>query len=320
MMAPLALALALFALLVATVGSRWLQRARWPERSPRLGIVAWQVAASATLLAVVLAGLALAVPTLPVTVNLADFLHMCALALREQYSTPGGMATSLAGLVLAVAVIARMGWCLVAAVAATRRCRRGQHASLRLVARRDADHGVLVVEHATPAVYCLPGRRGEVVVTSAALHALDKHQTAAVLAHERVHLRARHDLLLAVAEAAYRAFPKVPVFARARHELGRLVEMHADDVAAGHGARLTLAAAVVRLAGGPAPTGTLGAGVESVQARVRRLVDEPRPLGRVGVGLAWVGLVATISAPLVVVAAPAALAAAAELCPLGFPA
>ncbi|MGH3813430.1 MAG: M56 family metallopeptidase [Pseudonocardiaceae bacterium] len=317
MTAPLALGL--FTLLMATVGSRWLQRARWPERSPRLGIVAWQVAATATLMSVVLAGLALAVPTLPATINLADFLHMCALALREQYSTPGGLATSLAGLALAMAVTARMGWCLLAAVTVTRRCRRGQRESLRLVARRDAEHGVLVVEHATPAVYCLPGQRGEVVVTSAALHALDEEQTEAVLAHERAHLRARHDLLLAVAEAASRAFPKVPVFARARVELGRLVEMHADDVAAGRGTRLALAAAVVRLAGGPSPTGTLGAGVESVQARVRRLIDAPRPLGRVGVALTWVGLVATISAPLVVVAAPAALAAAADLCPLGFP-
>jgi hypothetical protein len=317
MMAPLALSL--LALLLATVGSRWLQLAQWPERSPRLGILAWQVAATSTLLSVVLAGLALAAPTLPATVDLAEFLHVCALALEEQYSTPGGAVTGLAGVGLALAVFARMSWCFLAAAAATRRCRQDQRESLRLVARRDAERGVLVVEHGTPAVYCLPGQRGEVVATSAALRTLNPEQTAVVLSHERVHLRARHDLLLAVAEAACRAFPKVPVFDRARHELSRLVEMHADDVAAGGEARLTLAAAVVNLAGEPTPTGTLGAGSESVQARVVRLLREPRPLGRAVVAITWVGLVATVAAPLVVVATPAALAAAADLCPLGFP-
>lgn len=317
MTAPLALAL--YALAVATVGSRWLERARWPDRSPRLGIVAWQAAATSTMLSITLAGLALAVPTLPASINLADFMHTCALALRQQYSSPGGAATSLGGLALAVAMVSRMGWCLLVDAASARRCRTNQRQALRLVARRDAEHGALLVEHPTPAVYCMPGHRGEVVVTSAALKALDKEQAAAVMTHERVHLRARHDLVLAAADAACRAFPKVPLFTRARRELARLVEMHADDVAARHSRRFALASAVVLLAGGPAPTGALGAAVESVHARVWRLMHEPRPLGRVTVVAAWIGVVVTMTLPLVIAAAPATMAAAADLCPLGFP-
>lgn len=317
MTAPLALVV--YALVVATVGSRWLQQARWPERSPRLGIVAWQVAASSTILSVVLAGLVLAVPTMPAGASVADFLHMCALALHQQYSTPGGVATAVGGLVVVGATVARLGWCLLVAAATTRRCRHSQLQALRLVAHRHHSHGVLVVEHPAPAAYCMPGRRGEVVVTSTALEALDEEQAAAVLAHERAHLRARHDVLLAIAEASCRAFPRVPVFDRARRELGRLVEMHADDVAAGDYRRRALASAVVRLAGAPAPTGTLGAGVESVQARVRRLLDGPSPLSHIAVAATWVGVLLAMLIPLAIAATPGALAMAADLCPLRFP-
>jgi hypothetical protein len=53
-----------------------------------------------------------------------------------------------------------------------------------------------------------------------------------VLAHERAHLRYRHYLMLAVAAALARAFPRVPLFAQAGPELGVLAEMAAGGPAA----------------------------------------------------------------------------------------
>ncbi|WP_410925020.1 M48 family metalloprotease, partial [Pseudomonas aeruginosa] len=91
--------------------------------------------------------------------------------------------------------------------ASAHRARKHQLQSLALLARRDSSGQFLVVEHADAAAYCLPGRQHEIVFTSAALGALDEDQRSAVLAHETAHLRSRHHLILAVANATYRAFP-----------------------------------------------------------------------------------------------------------------
>lgn len=73
MIAPVFLA----ALIVAAslIGRRVLARAVWTTRAPALGIVAWQALSLEAALAVVLAGLALAMPQLHLTVDLARLLQ-----------------------------------------------------------------------------------------------------------------------------------------------------------------------------------------------------------------------------------------------------
>jgi hypothetical protein len=83
-----------YAILVGTLGGRRLATAAWPQRSPRLGIWTWRAFTASIVLAAVLAGAALAVPTLPVSSSLAMLLDACQLAILEQYSTPGGAAVS----------------------------------------------------------------------------------------------------------------------------------------------------------------------------------------------------------------------------------
>lgn len=316
MIAPITLAA--FALLAGTLGPRLLRGSDWPNRSPRLGILVWQALSVSTLLAVVLTGAALAVPTLPMTTNLAELLQACAMALTAQYTTPGGAALSAAGTILALTVLARVGSCLAAELLTANRERRRQLDALVLVARHHADWDALVVDHPAAAAYCLPGGRHQVVVTTAALTALDDDQIAAVLAHERAHLRGRHHLILAAAAALERAFPRVPVFSDARRELARLVEMLADDVAARRNDRLTVATALVRLAEGSPPATALGAGGSSALARVRRLAVPAHPLGAARSTLAALAAVAVLGAPVLIVAAPAVLAATAGLCPITF--
>jgi Zn-dependent protease with chaperone function len=312
-------ALLVYAVLASVVAPRLLRDRQWTRRSPRVGTMVWLSLSVSVVLSAILAGGALALPALPVETDLAEMLHACALALQQQYSTPGGAAVSAGGAVLASAVLARTGYCLGFAWVVTWRRRSRQRQELGLVARRDLRTGALVLDHATRAAYCVPGRRREVVLTSGALDALEEKQLDVVLAHERAHLRHRHDLVLMLAGALHRAFPVVPVLSSAVEELAQLVEMDADDVAAQAQSRLTLVAALVRLADGAPPVGTLGMGGVSALARVRRLLAPAEPLALRWSALAAAGATVMLLVPLAAVTAPAVAAATMDYCPLQLP-
>ncbi len=308
-----------YALLLGTLGARGLQRANWPDRAPGLGILAWQALTSSVVLSAMLAGTALALPTLPVTADLADLLRACALALKAHYSTPGGAALAVAGVALATGVAARIGYCLAAGWAMTRRHRIQQRQVLELLGLRHSRSDAVVVQHPTAAAYCVPGRRGQVVLTTAALNSLGDAELSAVLAHERAHLRGRHDLVLAGGAALMAAFPFITLFRTAHAQLARLVEMHADDHALDHSDRWVLATALVALAGAVHPAGALGAGGESALARVQRLAAPLRPLGRSRSAVVLLAAAALVVLPVAIATAPAVAAAAIDYCPVGFP-
>ncbi|WP_019484283.1 M56 family metallopeptidase [Arthrobacter sp. TB 23] len=309
-----------YAVAVAAVAPL-LSKGTWSDRSPRIGILVWQALSVTIIAGIVFAGAALAVPAMPFTSNLADFLRACVMTLQEQYSTPGGAIVTTVGAFTAVAVLMRTGFCIIAELFSAHRARRQQLQSLALLARWDASGQFLILDHDDAAAYCLPGRKNEIVFTSAALGALNADQRAAVLAHEMAHLRGRHHLILATANAIHRAFPRVPAFRIARTELQRLVEMDADDRAARSSSRLTVATAVVRLAeAGSTPAVALGAGGASALARVRRLASPNVPLGALRTLFALTAAAAMFVLPLSVAAAPAVSSAYAQTCPSGFPA
>jgi Zn-dependent protease with chaperone function len=314
------LTLLAYALFVGTAGAAWLRAAAWPHRSPGLGILAWQATSLSVLLAVPLVGIAVAFPNLPVATSLADALHACALVLRGQYATPGGAVTATAGLLLAAVVMLRTAYCLAVGWLRTRHERQVQRRGLGLLGRGASYAGARLVDHPTPSVYCLPGRHREVVVTTAALEALDGAQLEAVLAHERAHLKGRHDVVLLVAQALHAAFWFVPLFRLAHEQLAVLVEMHADDQALQVSDRRDLATALVSLAEGAAPAATLAAGGPSALARVRRLARPPAPLGVVRSLLALAASAAIVLVPALLTTAPGMLAVAVDYCPVGFPA
>lgn len=317
MTAPITLAV--FAVLAATLGPRLLCRAGWPDRSPAVGILAWQALSGSIVLAAVLVGATLALPAVPFTSDLAELLSACATAIQDHYATPGGAMLSVTGAVLAVAMIGRAGYCLAAGLITAGRERRRQLQVLSVTARRHRGCAALVLDHPTPAAYCLPGRCREIVLTSGAVAALGDDQLAAVLAHEQAHLRGRHHLVLAAAAALQRSFPFVGAFGDAHDALSRLVEMLADDAAARHNNRLTVATALVRLAEAAAPTAALGAGGSTALARVHRLVAPAHPLGAARSVLAALAAASLLATPFAVAAAPAVLAATSALCPIDIP-
>jgi Zn-dependent protease with chaperone function len=141
------------------------------------------------------------------------------------------------------------------------------------VAARACAHGrdLRVLEVAQPLAYCLPGVRSRVVVSEGTLDSLAEDEVAAILRHERAHLRARHDLVLEAFTAAHAAFPRFVRSASALDAVQLLAELLADDAAVRVAGRAPLARALVACASGRAPMGALAAGGAHTLLRVRRL-------------------------------------------------
>jgi len=138
------------------------------------------------------------------------------------------VALRLACLTAGLALLALLCWVLFAASMAALQARRRQRALLTLLAHGDPKvPGALVVDYPSAAAYCLPGlrSRSRIVVSVGALELLGRGELAAVLAHERAHLRERHDLVLLPFTALLRAFRWCAVAREAHAAVALLVEM-----------------------------------------------------------------------------------------------
>ena len=119
---------------------------------------------------------------------------------------------------------------LVVAFADAIGARRRQRELLALLAHGDPKvPGALVIDYPAAAAYCLPGIRSQIVVSVGTLDLLAPAELTAVLAHERAHLRARHDLVLIPFTSLRRAFPRLAGVAEAHRTVALLVQTMADD-------------------------------------------------------------------------------------------
>jgi Peptidase family M48 len=305
-----AVILLIYAASVGTVGSRLLGRARSALRAPMLGIVIYLAAAWSVVAALGLAGLTLAIHATALGGGLSHLIGACVLRLRDAYATPGGATAAGLGLTLAGAVLARTALTALTHLRAVRR-QAVQHAqTARLVGRPDPDLGATLVDHAQPAAYCVAGPHPTVILTTAALRALDPEQLDAVLAHERAHLASHHHQLLAIARIGRQVLPFVPLMRVADTQITRLVEMHADDTAtADRGTRpLATALVVLAAAAGPAP-GLAAAATDAVQ-RIQRLLRPAEPLSRLRRQLLGAGAAALALTPVLLALTPAMVALA----------
>jgi Zn-dependent protease with chaperone function len=299
-------ALAVAALLTAVaVGSARsasaLLRASWPRRSPAAAILFWQalglasgLAAIGALLAAgvagqdtqragVLGGLTTIAGRLASGHAIDPHQPLLLIAVRAVMLTAGLALLTVLCLVLVMAFSAAIG------------ARRRQRALLSLLAHGDPKApGALVIDYPDAAAYCLPGIRSQIVVSAGTLDLLAPAELAAVLAHERAHVRARHDLVLIPFTSLRRAFPRSRVITQASQSVALLVEMMADDRALrvrGLVAR-QLATALLRFGTAEtrcAPAGALAVADGELTARVNRLLVPPPPLSRsvqVGIVLA----------------------------------
>jgi bla regulator protein blaR1 len=188
---------------------------------------------------------------------------------------------------------------LAVSFASVLRDRRRHRQIVDLVGRPGPGLGTLVLDHAVALAYCVPGVRPRVVVTDSALRLLAEDELAAVLAHERAHVRGRHDLVVQPFVAWQSTFPFLRPAAQATRAVALLVEMLADDAASQRTGPDAVAAALARLGASRLPEGALGAGGSTLAVRVRRLLEPAPALRRDAVLLVYVLAVALVVLPTV---------------------
>jgi hypothetical protein len=302
--------LLVYAASAGTVGSRLLGRARWTLRAPLLGIGTYLAAAWSVVAALGLAGLTLAVHATALGGGLSRLIGACVLRLRDAYATPGGATAAGLGLTLAGAVMARTALTALTHLRAVRR-QAVQHAqTARLVGRREPALGAVLVDHEQPAAYCVAGPHPTVILTTAALQALDPGQVDAVLAHERAHLASHHHQLLAIARIGRQVLPFLPLMRDADTQITRLIEMHADDAATTDRDTGPLATALVVLAAAAGPALGLGAATTDAVQRIQRLLRPAEPFSRVRRQLLRAGAAALALTPVLLALTPAIVALA----------
>jgi Zn-dependent protease with chaperone function len=308
-----ALAFTLVALALVGPVPAVLARATWPLRAPRAAIVLWQSIALAAVLSAFSAGIAIASrlfvpgpdgrPTATITSEIEALGWPLWLLLVVVFT-------------LTLFIGGRL-WVAVIQVAVATRRRRAHHrmmvdllgksrdavpAHLCTTHRPLAGDGLRILDVAQPLAYCLPGVRSRVVVSEGTLTTLSDNEIAAILTHERAHLRARHDLVLEMFTAVHAAFPRFVRSANALDAVRLLIELLADDAAVRTAGPTPLARALVACASGRTPSGALAAGGPTTVIRVRRLGGKPNSVAMAAT--AYLTAAAVLVIPTVAVAVP----------------
>jgi bla regulator protein blaR1 len=298
-----------------------LLRASWPRRSPAAAILLWQALGLAGGLAAVGALLAIGVDdpdahspaahgVLGMPGVLGGLARLASGQLLGAHQPPLVAILRLVTLAAGLILLAVLWWMLIIAFADAVGARHRQRELLALLAHGDPKApGALVIDYPAAAAYCLPGIRSQIVVSVGTLDLLAPAELAAVLAHERAHLRARHDLVLIPFTSLRRTFPRSGVVNQAHGAVALLVEMMADDRALrvrGLFAR-QLATALLRFgtAGAEcAPAGALAAAEGELTARVNRLLTPPPPLSRPAQAVVVLAAALFVLAPLLLLVMP----------------
>jgi Zn-dependent protease with chaperone function len=303
-----ALAFTILAVLLVGPIPALLARATWPLRAPRASMVLWQAVALAAVLSAFSAGIAIATRLLMPGPDGRPTASIIGAAGRLGWPL---WTAYIAVFALTVLVGARLLIAVVQVVIANRRRRAHHRMVVDLVG---VGHDVALAERCTrtrdlrilhvpqPLAYCLPGVRSRVVVSEGTLTTLADDEVAAILTHERAHLRARHDLVLEAFTAVHAAFPRLVRSASALGAVRLLVELLADDAAVRAAGRAPLARALVACASGRTPSGALAAGGTSTVLRVRRLAGRGNSLALSAA--AYLAAVAVFVVPTVALAVP----------------
>ncbi len=284
---PIVIGVALVAvgIVLAAPVSIALARARWTHRAPGWCLLLWQAVCLAAGFSVV-AGLGLLALD-PSGSTLLDAAAAWLVSLL--HGSPAVTWWRVLCGIAAVAVTAVLLVTLTRTAWRTMSRRRLHREMLDLLSRPSLvpiGHGcqVRVMDHHSAVAYTLPGLHSRLVVSTGMLDLLTPAELAAVVEHERAHLRARHDILIMPFQSWVDAFGRVRGVREAGRSVAELTEMLADDVAAARSSRGALASALTRVAleGGCAPAdgqwSTHGAGTH-ITDRVRRL-RHPQALPR----------------------------------------
>jgi Zn-dependent protease with chaperone function len=280
---------------VLAFGPSVLGRLSRAGHAPRIGVAAWLGAVASVLVAWLAAAILLAVSVATHWGRHNSLVRccvevLCRLAAGEagRYAQSGvlaGLGVVLAGVVY---LVVRGGRTIVR----LRGHARAHAQAVRLVGHPTDLPDVYVVDAPERTAYCVAGRPPTIVVTSAAVAVLDRHELAAVIAHERAHVAGHHPAVMTILRGVATVFSRLTLMDQAATEVSRLLEMCADDAAARCHGRHALVGGLMALVAA-VPAGALGAADVAVLSRAQRLLSRPEPGGRV---TAQVGLAAAATA------------------------
>lgn len=293
----IALALLLGAMIAATAARRPLLGLLAARRDPRVGIVAW-VGCLIGVLAAGVAGVVLL--ALPDHGGLEGLLAVCLGVLSHDAMPAWDEGASAVGVIALVGLISRG---VVVARRQARRRRRERDRFRFLVTLAGAvdtvDRRVMWLDDPRPVAFSIGGRRGLIAASYGLWASLDPVAVFATLAHERAHLRGRHQLLVDAADALAAAFPWVPLFRAAPPALRELVEAAADRAAVRRHGVDAVRTALTVLAGVRVPHPGLGMGDTAFDRRLDRLAVGRGPWAVVRFGRCVAAALAVVLMPTV---------------------
>ncbi|RZT89197.1 Zn-dependent protease with chaperone function [Pseudonocardia sediminis] len=276
-----AVTLLLGAAIVALAAPRVLRATAARAADPVTVIVGWFLAIAGVLATTVVGLLLTTFPRGAVDTPLAHLVRRpwwYAVA-----NAPDLLVYRIAGWVAPVLLVLLAGRLAVVAVREVVRARRQVGATLevlRVLAETDrcpaGGPPTLWLRSDRVAAFSYGGHGGAVVLTDGLRARLAEDGVAAVVAHERAHVRGRHHLLIAVAEVLARAFPAVRLLAEAPAALREQVELAADLSAVRHCGPDAVRNALMVLTGAGTPERALAMARDAVDVRLRRLAGAAR--------------------------------------------
>jgi predicted Zn-dependent protease len=132
---------------------------------------------------------------------------------------------------------------------------------------------LVVLDSFVPSAFALPGKPGQVVVSTGMLDSLVPEERRVLLAHERAHLRCRHHRYIRVTELAAAAMPVLaPLRGRVRHATERWADEEAVKEV-GDPQIVAYAIAHAAIASSESPSGSMAMAESGVVERVEALLS-----------------------------------------------
>ncbi|MER6989086.1 M56 family metallopeptidase [Saccharopolyspora hirsuta] len=317
----LAVALLLGVAVVAGCAPAVLNRMLHRRVDPQLVLMTWGALVATTFITVTAALTIAVLPAHGPAPLLVQLLHHCWTALQHGSAPQVHLAAGLLLLTAVAGLSSRVSIGLLRHARHQRREHRRHLELLRIAARPESGaFPIMWLPHPEPMAYSVAGTPGFVVATDGVRDHLGA-DAAAVLEHERAHLRGRHHLLVGLAEALSRSASWIPLMRRSPELVRTAVELAADRSAAHQHGPSAVRSALLRMTGGrggPMPSHALGMANSAVALRLHHLNGLRTAPGRAKRALAS-GMVGLTAATLPTLAGIALLPVLAMVtCPFAF--
>jgi len=215
-----AIALGVFAVLLAWPIPVALAAAKWPSRAPGFALLLWQGIALAGGLSMI--GSLLTFGLVPFGNTLRTGLVNASQSLVHGFHATGADVVSIVALGGAILLGLHLLLNLAFTIGVTGRERRRHRALVDILSSPSPDRpNTRLIDSAAPVAYCLPGSIDSLTVLSQGIVSLlDDPQLHSVIEHERAHLRQRHSAVLLAFDAWRSSLPgfRSPVAPSARSE------------------------------------------------------------------------------------------------------